>query len=41
MWILKESDVALKPMEIYSVYKILFWVMAICKALYLFGLYFE
>ena len=41
MWTVMESIVALQPGENYSVYKILFWVMAICTTLYLFGLCFK
>ena len=40
-WNLKESFVALKPVEIYSVYELLCWVVAVCTTLCLLGLYFE
>ena len=38
MWTVMESIVALHPLEIYFVYKLLCWVMAVCTALCLFGL---
>ena len=41
MWTVMESIVALQPPEIYSMHRLLCWVMAVCRALCLFGLYVE